>query len=1247
MHTFFNYRYSSFLPCRFFYRQQISQMNFGLSQFTVEELHKFYEIATGGERHMTRRKKLRELGCNVPFTGPISSIVSQIKEAMAAKETSQTIAEESSSEHVEEEQSVEEEQHSEQPVEQPIEVEQHVEQHVEEEQSVEEEQHSEQPVEQPVEVEQSVFPHVSQIRTCDKIPQRKEEYKMQNTRTLATHFGCERPYICEVYQAEDKYVRPYFDVDDCKTDEDIDSALAWFKSLEQYFGPVSICGYTHNKEVADKYHLKYHEFTKPHDEYETLPNSSVKHGYHNISMHVIYYKSAVLGSDFEKIMNVKSAYKFPKFVDRNVYSLNTERKFRHSFCWKCYGFDSKGKVIGFDTTGSIIAGPNEFRSQFIHPLGGEKILSNEQLTNAFTSVLSNIVEEANSPEAEATSHETVHNTVTSHQSTGIITYGNCIYQKQEKCKTISYDNVSNIKFGTNPDFIEFIPLQPSTTVHPYMVFDTINTRKEYDDVIAWCDMLKSVFGEYSCGGCTTDSEMEELGFKFNDQLDQFLYMRVVFYQSRISFSDLKQIMYYTDKKGGFWKHEVNKHVSADYYNFKRSRIALPHVCSNLNYKPGHELNRSTAGSILNNLPKFSQLITPKGDEPLVERDEWIKVFPAKTTKTQQRYEEIEQRKTERSRKQMNNIKIDDIEIKDELIMLDDDEIDELLGNFEPEYNVLSTQLNALFSSPYPNDFVEEHINKWWGQRDHHNGNDAFSKFKMYYKQTYTNQWFFTILKHLPDDLRQQYRQQYWHPERSIDLDVNINTSTWDIFDIIEECKQQKYTMAEMMQFITKLRGVVGMQLGNKFYVKIRVGSEFTIQEMNSRTFTEALKVFKPFSDNSKISITSIVTTKSMFFFYRNVMPYLAPDNEDPNLNYNNTISLFQGFKYAEINDDDCEQYIKPFLDHIKNIICNERDVEEDKAKYYQYFMKWWACIFQRVTYKVQSMPVITGPQGTGKSLVCKTFAELIGSHALPNVDSIEKVFGRFNGLLGSNILTVINEPPNAADRFAFLGSIKSKITEIDTVQERKGIDSVGAQSFCNFILTTNSFLPIPDEPGNRRFIYFDTKIVESKEYYKKLFDLIEPQQNVYNPKFMGCLLHYMRTKIDISDFYAEDLIKEINEKVDDITNPQLQRQLTSLPPLLRFIVEHNEEFTSRNGMSCKNISIDGLSEDKIGKLMFEYCITKRPRVQQPDGLWKQVTHYKLKSVEVEPKLKPLYNLITFHNSREAVYNAADSYTDQE
>jgi hypothetical protein len=131
--------------------------------------------------------------------------------------------------------------------------------------------------------------------------------------------------------------------------------------------------------------------------------------------------------------------------------------------------------------------------------------------------------------------------------------------------------------------------------------------------------------------------------------------------------------------------------------------------------------------------------------------------------------------------------------------------------------------------------------------------------------------------------------------------------------------------------------------------------------------------------------------------------FYAPLSQPPK-----TINLFQQFAFTEIITDDFT-IIRAFLNHIKHVIWN------DNKNKYDYFISWWASLIPKCRTKIGSISIIYGPQGSGKSMVIEIRGSLLGKLAMLNIDDLDKVFGKFNGMLTKYLLMIINETPEAKE----------------------------------------------------------------------------------------------------------------------------------------------------------------------------------------------------------------------------------------
>ena len=103
-------------------------------------------------------------------------------------------------------------------------------------------------------------------------------------------------------------------------------------------------------------------------------------------------------------------------------------------------------------------------------------------------------------------------------------------------------------------------------------------------------------------------------------------------------------------------------------------------------------------------------------------------------------------------------------------------------------------------------------------------------------------------------------------------------------------------------------------------------------------------------------------------------------------------NLWRGFA-VDPKPGDCSK----FLAHISDNIC------QGNQELFDWLIGWFAQLVQQPDVKLGSAVVLRGKEGTGKSIVGKTFGSLLGPHYVP-VAKPELVTGRFNGHLSNCLL---------------------------------------------------------------------------------------------------------------------------------------------------------------------------------------------------------------------------------------------------
>ncbi|KAA6376889.1 MAG: hypothetical protein EZS28_027585 [Streblomastix strix] len=133
---------------------------------------------------------------------------------------------------------------------------------------------------------------------------------------------------------------------------------------------------------------------------------------------------------------------------------------------------------------------------------------------------------------------------------------------------------------------------------------------------------------------------------------------------------------------------------------------------------------------------------------------------------------------------------------------------------------------------------------------------------------------------------------------------------------------------------------------------------------------------------------------------------------------------------------------------------------------YEYIIKWFASIFQKVKLKIGTMMNFIGSQCYVKSFAIETIQDLFDTYALKNVDELNKIFGKFNSLASTAVVINFNEINDASEGFPLTTKMKSSITQAKCQIERKGQDAIEYELWNSYTGTFNDSNPILIEKGN-------------------------------------------------------------------------------------------------------------------------------------------------------------------------------------
>lgn len=294
-------------------------------------------------------------------------------------------------------------------------------------------------------------------------------------------------------------------------------------------------------------------------------------------------------------------------------------------------------------------------------------------------------------------------------------------------------------------------------------------------------------------------------------------------------------------------------------------------------------------------------------------------------------------------------------------------------------------------------------------------------------------------------------------------------------------------------------------------------------------------VFRNAYDIYSTGFNNMVFSRRRICFYSN-------DSRD--------FSLFQGYKYSKVQND---EIIKPFINHIKHIICSDNEL------YFKYLQTWFSTIIKKPLNRAFTAIVIKGEHGTGKNTLTDVWSELLNGYSIPSAN-VDTVFGRFNSAIEGKKFINIDEMQSAnLTEDAVYDTAKKNITGPTVDIEAKGVDvRPGVENLSNFCFTSNSFNPIKIEDTDRRYFIITTssEVRGNNKYFIELYKNIKPDRNgSYVKEFMEALMYYY-------DNYSDTVnLNDIPETLDKLIAREINRT-----PIEEFVECKCVELSSEEGI---------------------------------------------------------------------------------
>ena len=148
-----------------------------------------------------------------------------------------------------------------------------------------------------------------------------------------------------------------------------------------------------------------------------------------------------------------------------------------------------------------------------------------------------------------------------------------------------------------------------------------------------------------------------------------------------------------------------------------------------------------------------------------------------------------------------------------------------------------------------------------------------------------------------------------------------------------------------------------------------------------------------------------------------------------------------------------------------------------------YLLKFQAHIVQYPAQKHRVVPVITGPQGSGKNIYWQDFmCRVLGGDLVLLVNDMDRFVDRFNSEQQGRMLTVMDEVS-----IHNLKKLKNMLSNINLCVKHKRQEAYTVKNYSRYVMLTNSNWPVRVEAGNTRYfpIQMSPQKVGDVLYFKR------------------------------------------------------------------------------------------------------------------------------------------------------------------
>lgn len=200
--------------------------------------------------------------------------------------------------------------------------------------------------------------------------------------------------------------------------------------------------------------------------------------------------------------------------------------------------------------------------------------------------------------------------------------------------------------------------------------------------------------------------------------------------------------------------------------------------------------------------------------------------------------------------------------------------------------------------------------------------------------------------------------------------------------------------------------------------------------------------------------------------------------------------------------------VEPFLEFMFKHVC------DSSQAHYDWLLQWTAHKIQHLEVKSTIVPILQGPQGTGKGLFTDGFLRKMYGGLYHKIMSSARIKDRFNRDQAYRQIIVLDEATWQGDvvEAGILKSLTGSTTQ--TIEEKFGA-SFEVRNSANYIITTNSHVSAAITKDDRRYQTFEMKKLpkgQSAKILKPYWDYIK------KPESVSFVYNYLLNQVDVTEF---------------------------------------------------------------------------------------------------------------------------------